>query len=507
MQSESVLTTLYKEGIAKSFPLRTVGYVLIAESILMFLCTVLFGLTDENLGKYILCSVAGAVVGALLIVLFKQPSTVTAATGVFTVNFLWAAAIMYGSLPYVIYGFNVPDSIFESISGFTTTGMSIVTNVAALDNSILVWRAATGWAGGIGFIIMFCLMLKFFSLNGRNLFVSDGLNMTTVTSSKSLKMLAIHFIVVYALLTSLLAIILMILGNPAIDSLCISLSTISTTGFSTLNDNLMGMSMASKITLGVFLMISAMNFLTLFSAVIGRNPKKLLKDTEIKHMFCWFLGASFVLVVILGQANALELNLTDIVDTILMVISIGTTTGFLFHDFTWPTVAMLFLCIIALIGGCRESPTGGVKVSRLSLVFRSLRGAISTVGFPNEVRSVKFGGTYVKDSICYSAMMTMLIFLSTAALGTLAIGLTGVDTLDSFYLCVSSLTTTGTGLYSVTNMASIPTAAQGIMCALMWLGRMEITLVLVMFTPTFWKELRVTVMNSVYDVAAKFRKT
>ncbi|MBR7124233.1 MAG: TrkH family potassium uptake protein [Candidatus Methanomethylophilaceae archaeon] len=507
MQKESAFTELKKNGLGKSFPLHTVGYVLIAESILMFLCTVVLGFREERIVLYALASVTGAVVGALLLFLFRSPNRIDTSTGVFTMVFLWAAAIAYGCIPYVIYGFSTPDAIFESISGFTTTGMSIVTNVAELPPSILVWRATTGWAGGIGFIIVFCLMLKFFNLNNRNLFVSEGLNSTVSNSNRSIRNLALNFIAVYTILTGILAVILAILGNDVIDSVCISMSTISTTGFSTLNEDLMGMSMASKTFIAIFLLLSAMNFMTLFDAVTGMNIRRFLEDSEIRHMIYWLIGSSVALLIILDQSGYMDWNATNVVNTILMVISIGTTTGFVFYNFSWPTVAMLFLSIIAMIGGCRESPTGGIKISRISLIFKSLRNTISTVGFPNEVRSVRLGGVYVKESICYAGILTVLLFFITSAVGTLSIMLSGVDVMDAFYLCISSLTTTGTGLYSVANVASIPNFAQGVMCALMCLGRMEIMLILVMFTPTFWKEFSNNIRASMYRIANSIKRT
>ena len=507
MHYESALTALYKRGVAESFPLHTAGYLLVAESLLMLLCTVLFGLKDVHLYQYVIATALGGLIGTGLIVFFKSPDNVTASSGILTINLLWLVAILYGTAPYLIDGFHPSEAIFESISGFTTTGMSVVTDVAGLSNPILIWRATTGWAGGIGFIIMFCLLLRYFGLDGRNIFVSDGLNTTSSNSTKSIISTSLNFIAVYTILTGVLAIILSFLGNDIIDSICISMSTISTTGFSTLNSDLVEISMASKVFIGGFLMLSAMNFLTLFDAMTEFRLRKIVMDPEIRHMFYWFIGSSIVMLTIMYQSGAMTWNVENVVDSILMIISIGTTTGFVFNGFTFPTVAMLFLCILALIGGCRESPTGGIKVARLSLIFRTMRNTISTVGFPNEVRAVKFGNVYVRNSICYSALTTALLFIMTAGLGTLMIGISGVGLLDSFYLCISSLTTTGTGLYSVANVASIPVFAQVIMCILMWLGRMEITLALAMFTTTFWKESRAVLKNGIYALWGTIRKT
>lgn len=507
MRYQSALTALYKRGIAESFPLHTTGYLLVAESILMLLSTAMFCLGEPHLYQYIISTALGGLVGIGLIVLFKSPDNVSASSGILAINLLWLVAILYGTTPYLIDGFRPSEAIFESISGFTTTGMSIITDVASLSNHVLIWRAMTGWAGGIGFIIMFCLLLRYFGLDGRNIFVSDGLKTTSSNSTKSIIITSLNFIVVYTILTVVLAIILAILGNDIIDSICISMSTISTTGFSTLNTDLVEISMASKVFIGGFLMLSAMNFLTLFDAMTEFRLRKIVMDPEIRHMFYWFIGSSVVMLIILYQSGAMTWNIQNVVDSILMIISIGTTTGFVFSGFTFPTVAMLFLCIVALIGGCRESPTGGIKVARLSLVFRTMRNTISTVGFPNEVRAVKFGDVYVRNSICYSALTAALLFIITAGLGTFAISVFGVDLLDALYLCISSLTTTGTGLYSVANVASIPVPAQVIMCILMWLGRMEITLALAMFTTTFWKESRTVMKNGLYALWGAIRRT
>lgn len=507
MSIESTIKRLYKKGIAESFPLHITGYVLIAEALLMIICALIFGLTDENLSKWVIISLVGIILGLTLLRCFDTPRKISAPTGAFSINLLWAVAIVYGCVPYIIYGYAPSEALFESISGFTTTGMSIVTDVTSLPNALLVWRATTGWAGGLGFIIMFCLLLKHFGLDGRNIFVSSGLKKTASHSTRAIKDLSIKFIVVYAILTGLLAILLSVMGNDIVDSICISMSTISTTGFSTLNGDLMEMPMISKIFIGVFLMLSAMNFMSLFSAMMGLKLRPIIKDPEIKHMFIWFAVSSLTLIIILQHSEDMSWAISDVIDTILMVISIGTTTGFVFHSFTWPTVAMIFLSMIALIGGCRESPTGGIKVARLTLVFKSMKNSISTVGFPNEVRSVKFGDKYVDSSICFAALTTVIVFMMTAVIGTVAISVTSVDILDSFYLCISSLTTTGTGLYSVANVADIPDFAKGIMCALMWLGRMEVTLALVLFTTTFWKDARILLKNAFRTVTDRLKRT
>lgn len=507
MSLEYTFRQLSRKGIVESFPLHTLGYVLFAESIMMMICYIVFGWGDYFQSVSLAISLVVMLFGYFLIRYFYSPQKVTASTGVFTINMLWAVAILYGCVPYLAHDFAFHNAIFESISGFTTTGASIIPNVNDLPPCILVWRAMTGWAGGIGFIIMFCLLLRYFGLDGRNIFVSDGLNVTSARSSKSTMKLSVKFIAVYGMLTAILSVLLIVFENDPVDSICISMSTISTTGFSTLSSDLTEMSMISKVIIGSFLMVSAMNFLSLFSAMMGLKLKPILKDPEIKQMFIWFALSSITLIIILHHSGDISWNIEDLIDTILMVISIGTTTGFVFHDFTWATVAMIFLSMIAMIGGCRESPTGGIKIARLTLVFKSMKNSISTVGFPNEVRAVKFGDLYVSNKICYAALTAILVFLITAMVGTIVITLTGVNVLDSFYLCISSLTTTGTGLYSVADVSSIPNIAKGAMCLLMWLGRMEITLILVLFTPTFWKDAGVPIRSLLHNVKNALRRT
>lgn len=507
MSVKKLVRFLSESGVAEAFPLYVTGYVLVAESVLILLCLLFFGLDEGHVLETMSAVSIGMAFGIALLLLFKSPLKVTAATGAFTISLIWFVAILYGCVPYMIDGFTFAEAAFESISGFTTTGMSIVENVAGLNDSVLIWRATTGWAGGIGFIILFCLLMRYFGLDGRNIFVSDGLKHNVSHSLKSIKSLAMDFIIVYSALTALLAIALIVTGNDPIDSVCISMSTISTTGFSTLNADLTEMAMISKVFIGIFLFLSAMNFMSLFAGMTGLTLKPIREDTEIKQMLIWFTVSSTILFGILIQSGTMTFELEDILDTILMVMSIGTTTGFVFHDFAWPTVAMLFLSMLALIGGCRESPTGGIKVSRMAIIIKTIRRHISNVSSPNEVYPIRFGKTKVKGSVIDSVLVTTSLFLSTAIIGTMAIYLTGVEIVDSFYLCVSSLTTTGTGLYSVGNVASLPDVAKGIMCALMWIGRMEITLALTIFMPAFWKDFYTPIRRAVYSLRGRLTRT
>ena len=496
-----MLTSLYRDITAKarfeSFPIHVTGYILTAEAAVMGLCFLVFGCEGHAAPLTALVLTMFAL-GSVGVFLFKSDDKVAPVKGIITMALGFLALCVFGAVPYMIFGFGAVESLFESISGFTTTGLTSVSDVTSLPDPVLVWRALTGWSGGITFICLFSLFLTSFGLGGRFLLSTDITNDSKEFTNR-IKTLAFRFVGIYAVCTGVLALILLICGNGFIPSICLAMSTISTTGFAVANDEVASLSMISKVFIGLFMVIGSTNFLTTYTAILKRSLRPYKEDTELKYLLAWFVFMIAVLFLFLLRAGY-PLNSTgDVIDTILYALSVGTTTGFVFHAGDFPLAAVLFLCIASLIGGCADSASGGVKISRMILTLKMVLATIKNVIYPNAVLSVKYHKKPVRNEVVYMSMVIIMLFLITIVAGAAAIYAFNIGFGDSLILSISSVTTVGSGLFSLASV-EINTGLMAVMCILMWIGRFEVILVLIMFTPSFWRNY---IMNGVRDLRKK----
>jgi len=485
---QQITSLVPEEKKIRNFTLYVLGIMLFAVSCMSLLCFLPFVISERLAVPMIIISLIGIAGSVALFMFIKPVRKAQPAVGIVTIALAGLLATVYMTIPYLLSGFTFVDSVFEAISGFSTTGLSTIHNFDTIDSSLLLWRSMTGWIGAMFFVIVFTLLMPLFGLAGRYLFSTESTSFSESQSFK-VKKISFGFLKIYIAITAILAVILTVLGNGLLDSICISMSTISTTGFATSDTELIEFNFLSKVFITIGMILSSVNFITTYRAVILRSFRPYREDSELRQLAVWIVCMTAIIFVIVLRMDMEVDSVNTLVDALFTITSIGSTTGFIFGDIVWPEGVLLLFVIIAIVGGSTDSFTGGLKISRLMIIFSTIYINIMKYAFPNRVMSVKYNETEINNNIISSSIITLLIFVLTIGIGTGIFLMLGVDTGSSLAFSVSSLTTVGTGLFSLGNTALLTDSVKIVICVLMWIGRMEIFLVLVLFTPSLWKDL------------------
>ena len=472
------------------------GIVLFFTSLMLLPSTLLAYSTEDSIWPFLIPMAIGLVLSMHMCTKYKLPNDMRPADGLMMMFSVWIVLFLFGTIPYLIYGFNFVDAFFESVSGFTTTGATILTDVEAVDKSLLLWRVITNWIGGIIIVMMFMFIIPMVVSGGRGLLKNEmsgsgGGNLTVKLGSA-----AKQFIIMYAMLTAIFTAILYIQNLTLLDSVTLAMSCISIGGFLNTNDSLAGYSIFVKITVIFFMIISASNFYLHYRALFKGDFRGYGRSEEFKVMILWFLIISLLLLsraAFSGEWETVEGSDGDkIVDIVFSVVSVGTTTGFSTVDFTssqwWSFVDLSLFMILMFIGGSAGSTSGGVKISRILITLKALFNEIRQEVHPNAVYTVRYDKNGVSHEAVHSAMLVITAFIVVAGVGA-ALFNTIMNLDDAVYLSVAMITNTGTGsgiLFS--NYADMPIWSKLFSCVLMFLGRMEILAILAVFTPGFWLE-------------------
>jgi len=479
----------------ESRSIYTLGIVILSMSFLMIPCIILALFSGENIYSFLWPMIFGFVISSFFILFFKIPSHLRPVDELLMMLILWFAIIFFGILPYLISGMNIVDAIFESTSGFTTTGASIMADIESWPTSILLWRSLTHWIGGIMIVIMFMFIMSTVVPGGSSILKNETSGSGNSNLFIRLKKAAKQFIITYAVLTGIFVITLLILGVNIIDSLSISFGTISTGGFMNKNDSLAGYSSAVKIASIIFMILSATNFYVHFKAIYQKKPLIYFRNQEFKVMIIWFLFISTVVFfVIFINDNLWATRLEVFEDVLFTVVSFGTTTGFATVDYSllWPSATVFILALMMFIGGSSGSTSGGIKISRMIIILYAIKSNLRELLHPNSIFDVKYDRESVDYSTVYAATIVTLLFIITIVFSTLVFAFSGIDVADSFFNTVALITGTGPSINEYGPFGSYSGLSDFnklFSCVIMWMGRMEITTALVMLTSEFWKEV------------------
>ncbi len=461
------------------------------------------------------CAAAGAV---LLLWGGKPQGRLYRKEALAVVGLSWFLATLLGALPYLFSGacraeqtpMTIADALFESQSGFSTTGATVLTDLedpAKVAHCILFWRSSTHFLGGLGIIVMFVVILGQGAV-GKAIMRAEMPGPDTDGPTARMQHTAWLVAATYALLNLLLAAILMALGMTSFDALCHTFGTMATGGFSTYNASVgQFQSAAIDYVLLVFMVLAGCNFTLLFACLTG-DPWRLFRDVEWRgYMAILILGSAIVVVVGLAEgdfqgasggqrlANAVRYGS-------FQVVSIMTTTGFGTHDFDqWSNLLRGLLLVLMFVGGCAGSTGGGIKVIRVLLFFKILRLELERAYRPAVVRPLRLGGKPVKDDSLRHTILVyfcflLLIFVSSwcfllASESDLVWGDQSHNKLiDAAGAVSATLNNIGPGLGIVgatSNYAALSDVSKLLFVILMMIGRLEIFAVLVLFSPRFWK--------------------
>ena len=494
---------LTEKGRFDCFPIHVLGYPLLLVFGCMGLCFDIMGIGDHSNGLRIF-SLLGIIVAIVCLFLFKG-SKPRPSVGIFTILTIYLVIIIICAVPYLFFGFDLKYAFFESISGVTTTGMSVM-HLSQMEDQILMWRAVTGWIGGFMFISLFCLYIGDFALPGRFFFASGTASVDSEVYTPQIIKIAMRYGMVYLASTFVMALLLIITGVDIQMSARMAMSTVSTTGFQDVHGGLDAFEPASRVVIGLFMFISLINFTTVFFAIAKRTFRPFREDNENLYLFSWLLIIGAIASVLLIQFGDFPDDAEGVLDFLLVVLSNASTTGFMVYDYNWPAALVLTFSLLAVIGGCIDSPTGGIKVARAAISLKIMKKEITEVAFPNQVSTIRIRRVNVSRDLAYGALLTMLTFFIVLIGGTILISFTELNMEDALCLATSALTTTGKGLYSLGDITDVNTFAQCVCAVLMIIGRLEAVLFLMILSPDFWRDLvsRINIRKLISDRHPRF---
>jgi len=401
----------------------------------------------------------------------------------------WILFLLFGTLPYIISG-TIPsfiDALFESCSGFTTTGSTILTDVESLPYSILFWRSFTHFLGGIGIIVFVIIILPSIKVTGYHVLSLES-SMKEKIHPKT-RAVVFRILIIYMALT-LAEIFLLNLGDMTFfESICYSFGTIATGGFTTRNNSLTSYSSYSQYIIMIFMFLAGVSQVTYYF-ILKRNFKKIKKDEEL-----WFYLSAIILagtlmtsILLINSAKTPELAFRE---GFFSVISILTTTGFSCSDYLlFPTSATLLIFLLYFAGASTGSTSGSIKIARHLIVIKNIKSVFIKLIHPNAISNIKIHGKLLPEKANTSILSYVVLYIFIFLAGTILMVITGPDLVSAASSVAASLGNIGPGMGTVgpmSNYAHLPGISKLILSSLMITGRVEIISILVLFTRTFWK--------------------
>ena len=484
----------WKTKINHPLVLRIEGFLLLVEGLFMLTtlpATYLFpGLYAFSMPFAALITLLTGFI--LLIATHKHKGdTVTSRDGVFVVCISWLVLSLFGAMPYLLSKSvpNFTDGFFEALSGFTTTGATILTRIESVPKDILLWRSMTQWLGGLAIIVFPIVILPYLSMSGMQLFVSE---MNGITYDK-LHPRAMHTVWriwgIYLFFTLLETVLLYFGDMDFFDALCHSMTTISSGGFSTRTGNIGEFSNYSQVVVSVFMVLSGCNFSLLLLWMSWRSFN-LLKNVEFKVLIQYVLvgGAAIGLVLVFTVHQSLGSAFRE---SFFSVVSAMTTTGFFVSDYRlWPAFVWVVLVLLMFIGGCSGSTSGGVKVFRHLIFIKNSFLELKRIIHPNAVLPVRINGRAITSSGVYKNMTFIFIYFLVFIVGGVVMLAFGIDFETSIGASVATLSNVGTGIGQVGpggSYVGFPFFVKWLLMLFMLLGRVELFSLITLLSRSFWK--------------------
>lgn len=443
---------------------------------------------------FILSSGLNLTVGASIIWLTRNVNKdIGKREGFIIVALVWIVFSLLGSLPYIFTG-SIPsytDAFFETMSGFTTTGSSILNDVESLPHGILFWRSLTQWLGGMGMIVLSLAILPVFGIGGMQLYIAEVPGPTPDKISPRIRQTAATLWVIYLIFTVAQILLLWLGKMPLFDAVCHSFTTMATGGFSTKQASIAYWpSPYIQYVVVLFMFIAGTNFTLSYFAIRGKF-NNLLKDEEFKFYF--FIILIFTLLIFTGLLISTQAGVENAFrDALFQVVSIITTTGFATTDYLlWKPVLIALIFSAFFFGGSAGSTGGGIKIMRIVLLFKNGYYELKRMVHPNAVIPLKFNKHSVDSKIVTNVLAFFVLYFMIFGVSTVLFMLFEPNLETSMGAVATSLGNIGPGLGSVgpaATFAHIHPAGKWFLSFLMLLGRLELFTILVLFSPAFWKQ-------------------
>ena len=413
--------------------------------------------------------------------------------GYLVVGLGWVTMSLFGMLPFLTSGAisDVSNAFFETMSGFTTTGASILNDIESVSHGILFWRSMTQWIGGMGIIVLTVALLPIIGVGGMQLFVAESPGITPDKLKPRIKDTAIRLWLIYISLTAAETVLLKLGGMSFFDAVNHGFTTMATGGFSTYNASVANQTPYIQYVIIAFMFMAGVNFSLTYFGLKGKL-KKVWSNEEFR--------AYLTTLVLFSVLTTLVIYFyTDVTfekafrDGTFQVVSVITTTGFVTADYTsWAPILSILFLFFMFIGGSAGSTGGGVKIVRHVILFKNSFLELKRLIHPSSIIPVRLNGKAVSQTVTFNVLAFIMIYISVFVFGSLAVALTGLDFVTTIGAVATSLGNIGPGfgrVGPVDNFAHLPWLAKWILSFLMLLGRLELFTILILFTPYFWKKV------------------
>lgn len=474
---------------------RIVGILLLFEAIFLLSGVLVALYYDEAVIDDLLLSVAAMLgTGSLLTYIFRKSGrNVSRKDGYIVVTVIWVVFSLFGSLPYMLSGAipDFTDAFYETMSGFTTTGSSILSNIESMPKSLLFWRALTHWIGGLGIVFFTVAVFPIFGLGDMHLFAAESVGPMRAKLHPRISVTARWILTVYVGLTLIATVALFFSGMGWFDAVCHSMSTVSTGGFSTKQASLAAFdSPLIEYMTVLFMFLGGVSLSLQYLLIFKGRPMELYRDTEFRTYFTFI--SVFTVLVSIGLLLTEPMDAEGAFRTALFqVVSIQTTTGFATADYTlWAPLIWLMLCGLMFVGACSGSTSGAMKCVRVATLTKVMWNEFKRIVHPNAVIPVRMARKIVPTTVQSAILAYTVIYFFMVIVGLTVNMAFGLDFLDAFGLSVASVGNVGPGLGHYGPMDSLALLPDGVkwFCSFqMLVGRLEFFAVLLLLTPVFWK--------------------
>ena len=471
-----------------------VGAVLCFEGVFLALPMLIgFACGERSAFAFLICALLSLVIGGLMVIKKPKSSVFYATEGFVSVSVSWIALSLFGALPFWISG-EIPhfaDALFEAISGFTTTGASILSDVEALSNCCLFWRSFTHWIGGMGVLVF---VLAVFPLRGGNimfLMKAESPGPSVEKLVPRVKNTAMILYGVYTALTLIEIILLAVTGMRLFDAVNLSLATAGTGGFGILNSSAADYASRHQVIITVFMILFGVNF-NIYYLILFKRARDIWQSEELKAYLGIILASG--LLIAYNIRHIFPDPLEALKHSFFQVGSIITTTGFSTADFNeWPAFSCTILVLLMFCGACAGSTGGGMKVSRILIMIKTAVKELFTIKHPHGVRTLKIDGRVVEDETVRSVNTFVVFYALIYAASLLLISLDDFDFTTSFTAVAATINNIGPGLSLVGptgNFGIFSVFSKSVLMFDMLAGRLELLPMMALFSPGIWRKDR-----------------
>ena len=473
--------------------LRIIAKSLFILSAALFATSAIAIIYSEPVAPFLYSSLIALVVGGVPFLFRSEDGnshSMSKKDASFIVSFSWILFSVIGSLPY-IFSASIPSFInafFESVSGFTTTGASILVDIEILPKSILFWRSLTHWIGGIGIIVLVIVIMPTLQMGSYNLFTFESSVQEKI--QPKIKAVGLRLLAIYLILTFAEIVFLMAGKMNLFESVCHSFGTVATGGFSPKNTSIIEYSPYIQYVIAVFMLLAGVNFVIHYY-IFKRNFKKIRDNEELWFYLIVVFSITVVVALILyfsmgkSPENAFR-------ESFFQVVSIITCTGFASADYLiWPSAAWTIIFFSMFLGGSTGSTAGGIKMARHLVLLKNIKRTFNQLRYPNAVIQLKLNNNVVSDENNRNIITFITVYLLVFAVGTVLVAFTGADGKTASSAVATCMAGIGPGIGTVgpvSNFYHLSDSAKYILAVLMLLGRLELFTFFMLFTPAFWRK-------------------